>query len=70
MKSGLGQWLLVIGLSLVLAGSYLTWRSLRAGPAPAGEVSNITEIRDDAPLPAFVLRGPRGICGKPDNGGD
>ncbi len=69
MKSGLGQWLLVIGLSLVLAGSYLTWRIRRAGPAPAGEVSNITEIRDDAPLPAFVLRGPRGKFGNADLAG-
>jgi protein SCO1/2 len=63
MKSGLGQWLLVAGLALVLAGSYLTWRSLHAGPAPAGEVPSVTEIRDDAQLPAFTLHGPRGEFG-------
>ena len=60
MKSGWGQWLLVVGLSLALAGGYLTWRSLRGGPLPAGEVSSVTEIRDDAPLPAFLLAGPKG----------
>jgi protein SCO1 len=63
MKPGLGQWLLVAGLSLILAGGYLTWRSLRTGPTPAGEVPSVTEIRDDAPLPAFILHGPRGEFG-------
>jgi protein SCO1/2 len=63
MKPGLGQWLLVAGLALVLAGSYLTWRSLHTGPAPAGEVPSVTEIRDDAQLPAFTLHGPRGEFG-------
>ena len=66
MKSGLGQWFLVVGLSLVLAGSYLTWRSLRSGPVPAGEVPSVTEFRDDAPLPAFALQGPRGKFGNAD----
>lgn len=66
MKPGLGQWLLVAGLSLILAGSYLTWRSLRAGPVPAGEVPTATEIRDKAPLPAFALQGPRGKFGNAD----
>lgn len=60
MKSGWGQWLLVVGLSLMLAGGWLTWRSLRGGPLPAGEIPGVTEIRDDAPLPAFILRGPKG----------
>jgi protein SCO1/2 len=63
MKPGLGHWLLVAGVSLVLAGGYLTWRSLRNGPAPAGEVPSVTGIRDDAPLPAFTLHGPRGGFG-------
>ena len=60
MKSSWGQWLLVIGMSLLIFGSYLTWRSLRTGPLPAGELSSVTEIRDDKPLPAFALQGPRG----------
>lgn len=60
MKSGWGQWLLVAGLSLALAGSYLTWRSPRGGPLPAGDISSVTELRDGSPLPAFVLRGPNG----------
>jgi protein SCO1/2 len=60
MKSGWGQWLLVVGMSLLIVGSYLTWRSLRTGPLPAGELSSVTEIRDDKPLPAFALQGPRG----------
>lgn len=60
MKSNWGQWLLLAGLALALAGGVLTWRSLRGGPLPAGEITGVTEIRDEAPLPAFVLRGPRG----------
>lgn len=60
MKSGWGQWLLVVGLSLALAGGYLTWRSLRSGPLPAGEAPSVTGIRDEAPLPAFLLAGPKG----------
>ena len=60
MKSGFGQWLLVVGMSLLILGSYLTWRSLRAGPLPAGDLHSVTEIRDDKPLPAFALQGPRG----------
>jgi protein SCO1/2 len=60
MKPWLGQWLLVVGLSLALAGGYLTWRSLRTGPLPAGDLPSVTEIRDEAPLPAFALHGPRG----------
>lgn len=63
MKSGWGQWLLVVGLSLVLAGSYLTWRTLRGGPLPAGELPTVTEMRDEQPLPAFLLRGPKGEFG-------
>jgi protein SCO1/2 len=63
MKSGLGQWLLVVGMSLLVAGSYLTWRSLRTGPLPAGDLPSVTEIRDDKPLPAFSLQGPRGAFG-------
>jgi protein SCO1/2 len=60
MKSGVGRWLLVAGLSLALAGGWLTWHSLRGGPLPAGEVPSVTGVRDDAPLPAFLLAGPKG----------
>lgn len=60
MRSGWGQWLVVVGLALVLAGSYLAWRSVRGGPLPPGEMPSVTEFRDEAPLPAFTLRGPRG----------
>jgi len=63
MKSGLGQWLLVVGMGLLIAGSYLTWRSLHAGPVPAGDLPSVTEIHDDKPLPSFVLQGPRGEFG-------
>lgn len=60
MKSGLVQWLLLGGLVLAVAGGYVTWRNLRGGPLPAGDVPNLNEIRDDAPLPDFKLRGPKG----------
>jgi protein SCO1/2 len=60
MKSGSGRWLLLAGLALALVGSYLTWRSLKDGPLPAGELSGVTEIRDDVALPDFSLRGPAG----------
>lgn len=60
MKSGAGAWLLGIGLLLAVGGGYLTWRSIGAGPAPAGEVPGVTEFRERAALPAFTLRGPRG----------
>lgn len=60
MRSGLAQWLLLGGLVLAVAGAYVTWRSLRSGPLPAGDVPSVNEIRDDAPLPDFKLRGPKG----------
>lgn len=60
MKSGAGSWLLAIGLLLAVGGGYLTWRSLAAGPLPAGQVPSVTEFRDRAALPAFTLRGPQG----------
>ncbi len=63
MRSGLGQWLLVVGMSLLIVGSYLTWRNLRAGPLPAGDLPSVTEIRDDKPLPAFSLQGSLGEFG-------
>jgi protein SCO1/2 len=69
MKSGAGHWLLAIGFLLALAGGYLTWHSLRAGPLSAGEVPSVTEIHDDVALPAFSLRGPRGEFGNADLAG-
>jgi protein SCO1/2 len=60
MKSLWGQRLLLLGLALALVGSYLTWRNLRGGPLPAGELPSVTEIRDEKPLPPFSLRGPAG----------
>lgn len=60
MKSGLAQWLLLGGLVLAVAGAYVTWRSLRGGPLPAGAVPSMNAFRDDAPLPDFKLRGPKG----------
>ena len=54
------RWLLFGGLSLTLSGAALVLWSLPGGPLPAGEVSGVTEIRDEAPLPAFVLQGPQG----------
>lgn len=60
MKSGLGRWLLLAGLSLVFAGSFLTWHGLKSGPLPAGEMPSVTEIHDDVPLPGFILSGPTG----------
>ena len=56
-------------MALLVLGSYLTWRSLRAGPLPAGEVTGVTEIRDDQPLPAFALSGPHGKFGNPNLSG-
>lgn len=52
--------MLGIGLLLAVGGGYLTWRSIDAGPAPAGEVPSVTEFRDRVASPAFTLRGPQG----------
>jgi protein SCO1/2 len=60
MKSLWGQRLLLLGLALALIGSTLTWRSLRSGPLPAGDLPSVTEIHDNKPLPAFALSGSRG----------
>jgi protein SCO1/2 len=54
------RWLLVGGLLLALLGSTLILRAARNGPSPAGELTGVTEVRDDKPLPGFILRGPRG----------
>lgn len=61
MKFNFGLTLLAGGLALVLAGGMLTWRSLPAGPAPAGEPPRAVEVGNGVvALPEFVLRGPRG----------
>jgi protein SCO1/2 len=54
------RWLLFVGLSLALLGAGLVLWTLRNGPLPAGELPSVTEVRDDIPLPAFVLQGPKG----------
>jgi protein SCO1/2 len=54
------RWLLFSGLLLTLLGAALIVQTARIGPSPAGELSGVTEVRDDKPLPDFVLRGPRG----------
>lgn len=60
MNQGAWRWLLFVGLSLAFLGAALVLRTLRSVPLPAGEVPSVTEIRDDAPLPAFAWRGPGG----------
>ncbi|MBI5752403.1 MAG: SCO family protein [Hydrogenophilales bacterium] len=60
MNKGGWRWLLLAGLSLAFLGAALVLRTLRNGPLPAGEVPSVTEIRDNAPLPAFALPGPKG----------
>jgi protein SCO1/2 len=54
------RWLLFAGMALTLLGSAIVLRILRSGPLPAGEVPSVTHIRDEMPLPAFVLQGPKG----------
>lgn len=54
------KWVMAVGLGLALAGAAAIWRTLGSGPAPAGELKTVTEYRDDKPLPAFRLSGPRG----------
>lgn len=58
--SRLAPGLLAAGLALVLAGSYLSWRHLPAGPAPAvqpgkPEFRTATLLNDRQSLPAFSL---------------
>lgn len=60
MKFNAATALIAGGLLLALAGGALTWRSLNAGPAPAGEAPRAIEVGDSAALPDFKLRGPRG----------
>ncbi len=52
--------MLAAGLAFAIGGAVLVWRSLPAGPAPAGEIPQAIEPRNPAPLPAFRLTGPRG----------
>lgn len=60
MNTGGWRWFLLIGFSLAFLGAAFVLRTLRDGPAPAGEIPSVTEIRDEAPLPAFALSGPKG----------
>ena len=59
MRTGL-PWQLFGGLLLTFIGAVMIQRTLRDGPAPAGEIPSVTEVRDEAPLPTFSLRGPKG----------
>jgi protein SCO1/2 len=69
MSKDWSRWLLFVGLSLAFLGAAVVLRTLRAGPAPAGEPPSVTEIRDDAPLPSFVLTGPGGQFSNADLAG-
>lgn len=60
MKLNAAATLIAGGLALALAGGVLTWRSLNAGPAPAGQVPSAVDVGDNSVLPDFKLRGPRG----------
>jgi protein SCO1/2 len=51
---------LFAGLALTLLGAALVTRTLHQGPMPAGDISSVTEVRDEAPLPAFALQGQKG----------
>ncbi len=75
--SELRRRLLVAGISLSLLGTYLVWRTVSRGPAPAApaEVAgaiggspgltfkSATLLNDDRPLPDFVLEGTQGKVG-------
>lgn len=75
--SELRRRLLVAGVSLILLGTYLVWRTVSRGPAPAApaEVAgaiggspgltfkSATLLNDDRPLPDFVLEGTQGKVG-------
>lgn len=52
------------GLALAVGGAVLVWRSLPAGPAPAGEIPQAVTRLKAEPLPDFRLAGPRGEFGK------
>lgn len=60
MNKGVWPWMLFAGLGLTLLGVALVSRNLHEGPVPAGEISSVTEVRDEIPLPAFVLQGNKG----------
>ena len=75
--SQLRRRLLVAGLSLSLLGTYLVWRTVSRGPAPAAPVNatgavgvppgltfkSATVLNDDRPLPEFHLEGTSGEVG-------
>lgn len=58
--------MLAAGLTLAVGGGVLAWRSLPAGPAPAGEIPQAIASPQAEPLPAFRLSGPRGEFGNAD----
>lgn len=60
MKINSGLALLAAGMVLALGGGVVVWRSLSAGPAPAGEIPRAIQAGNAQALPAFRLAGPRG----------
>lgn len=58
------HWLTILmfaGFAFAVAGLVTAWKAARLMPAPAGEIKTVTEFRDEKPLPAFSLRGPKGV---------
>lgn len=55
--------MLASGLALSIGGGLLVWRSLPAGPAPAGEIPQAVNTPTAEPLPPFRLDGPKGKFG-------
>lgn len=55
--------MLASGLALSIGGGLLVWRSLPAGPAPAGEIPQAITAPMAEPLPPFRLAGPGGEFG-------
>jgi protein SCO1/2 len=61
MNSAWVQRLLLLGLALVVIGSYVVWRNLKEGPMPAGELKTVTEFDERRPLPVFRFHGTHGV---------
>jgi protein SCO1/2 len=68
-KPSTAQWLIALGVALVLSGAFLAWRHWPE-PAPAlpssGQMSSSTLIDDAVPLPAFALHRTNGTLTNAD----